>query len=65
MSGKIFEEVIEDYEDRINEEINEFQSLVSLLKEKFGNDFYYILVLYLGFRDEEFLGKDEIDQDFL
>lgn len=61
MSGKIFEEVIEDYEDRINEEINEFQSLVSLLKEKFGNDFYYILVLYLGFRDEEFLGKDEID----
>lgn len=61
MSGKIFEEVIEDYEDRINEEINEFQSLVSLLKEKFGNGFYYILVLYLGFRDEEFLGKDEID----
>lgn len=63
-SGKTLEEVIEDYEDRINEEINELQSLVSLLKEKLGNDLYHTLVPHSGFRDEESSGKDETDQGF-
>ncbi|PFX23356.1 uncharacterized protein LOC111333043 [Stylophora pistillata] len=61
-SGKTLEEVIEDYEDRIKEEISELQSLVGLLKDKLGNDLYHTLLPHSDFRDEETSGKDETDQ---
>lgn len=54
ISGKIFEEVIEDYEERINEEFNYFEKEVSFLKEKFGKDFFYIFFLLLNIEGELF-----------
>lgn len=42
-SGKTLEEVIEDYEERINEELNNLEKEVSLLKEKLGKDLFHTL----------------------
>ena len=45
-SGKTLEEVIEEYEERINEELNNLEKEVSLLKEKLGNDLFHTLLLH-------------------
>ena len=43
-SGKTLEEVIENYEERINEELNQLEKEVSLLKEKLGNNLFRTLL---------------------
>lgn len=43
-SGKTLEEVIENYEERINDELNQLEKEVSLLKEKLGKDLFRTLL---------------------
>ena len=43
-SGKTLEEVIENYEERINDELSQLEKEVSLLKEKLGNDLFLTLL---------------------
>ena len=43
-SGKTLEEVIEDYEDRISDEINQLEKEVTLLKEKLGTNLFHALL---------------------
>ena len=43
-SGKTLEEVIENYEERINDELNQLDKEVSLLKEKLGKDLFRTLL---------------------
>ena len=62
-SGKTLEEVIEDYEERINEELNSLEKEVGLLKEKLGNDLFHTLLAHPN-NDEERPPAEEItDQE--
>lgn len=58
-SGKTLEEVIEDYEERLSEELNSLEKEVSLLKEKLGNDLFQSLLAHPS-SDEETPPAEEI-----
>ena len=63
-SGKTLEEVIEDYEERINEELNYLEKEVSLLKEKLGKDLFYTLLPQLNIEGEPSQTEKIIDQQY-
>ena len=63
-SGKTLEEVIEDYEERINEEIKHLQKQVGLLKEKLGNSLYHTLLAHPDFEDEQSPINEITDQGY-
>ena len=62
-SGKTLEEVIEDYEERINEELNNLEKEVSLLKEKLGKDLFHTLLLQPNI-EEEPSQTEKLDQQY-
>ncbi|XP_020601327.1 uncharacterized protein LOC110040429 isoform X2 [Orbicella faveolata] len=63
-SGKTLEEVIEDYEERINEELNNLEKEVSLLKEKLGKDLFYTLLPQPNIEVEPCQTEEIIDQQY-
>ena len=63
-SGKTLEEVIEDYEERINEELNNLEKEVSLLKEKLGKDLFYTLLPQPDIEGEPSQTEKIIDQQY-
>ena len=63
-SGKTLEEVIEDYEERINEELNNLEKEVSLLKEKLGKDLFYTLLPRPDIEGEPSQTEKIIDQQY-
>ena len=64
-SGKTLEEVIEDYEERINEELNNLEKEVSLLKEKLGKDLFYTLLPQPNMEEDPSQTDEIIDQQYL
>ncbi|KAJ7376245.1 hypothetical protein OS493_035906 [Desmophyllum pertusum] len=61
-SGKTLEEVIEDYEERINEELNNLEEEVCLLKEKIGNDLFFTLLGHPNTAGENSSAEELTDQ---
>ena len=63
-SGKTLEEVIEDYEERINEELNYLEKEVSLLKEKIGKDLFYTLLPHPNTEGEQLQTEETMDRQY-